>query len=766
MTRPTTKWLLLLLLVVILFYWKIVLTKQFSVLTEYEEANQSYAWAHHTAATLKHGSLPLWDPYARGGVSFIGEMQTGLFYPLKAVLALLPFNRDGLLSPWAFELYFVLLHFVIGCAMFALARDLGLSHYAALVAGACFGLGGMVGRVGWPDMLDSAAWLPVIVLFLLRAVHARRALPGLVFAGLAGLALGLAILGGRLHIAIMDVVVVVSAAAFLAHHAPAGPAGFPARGNRWAWAGTVVAIVAVVAFLAAAIQLLPSLEYSGRAVRYLSDVLMLPAQRKIPYANLSGGFWPRSVVALLFGFPFDGAVGGGESYSPYFGVVPLLLAIVGAWKNWRHPLLRYLAGLAVLAFFYTLGSFSFLHGLLYSITPFLWMAREAARFIYLANFAMALLAGFGAEALFSGQADRASLAPLLRVFKWVVIVCLAGLSVPALFTKPEISEWVALSVLIILSAYGLLLYILAGNRNRLARFLVVALILCDLSAFNWTLRDKIELEKTGKNHLKVLLNCGGVAEFLKSQPGLFRTQVLVEWHPNIGDLYGIQTIGGTGATLPNGYERFLNTVPHSVDLLNVRYFVKPKAAPEPGAVYEDAGWKVYQNANCYPRAWMVHETAVEPSPDRLRAKLGEPGFDPRRAALLAAPLPVTLDPAATVAPGSEEIAFTFYGAHRLELTVRAEKRGLLVLSEADYPGWRATLNGNRVPIYKADGLFRAIVVPPGESRVVFRYRPGTVLAGGILSFLAFFGVLLAAFVYRRQLADDGPAAKEAVGRGL
>jgi uncharacterized membrane protein YfhO len=119
-----------------------------------------------------------------------------------------------------------------------------------------------------------------------------------------------------------------------------------------------------------------------------------------------------------------------------------------------------------------------------------------------------------------------------------------------------------------------------------------------------------------------------------------------------------------------------------------------------------------------------------------------------------------------VAPGSEEIAFTFYGAHRLELTVRAEKRGLLVLSEADYPGWRATLNGNRVPIYKADGLFRAIVVPPGESRVVFRYRPGTVLAGGILSFLAFFGVLLAAFVYRRQLADDGPAAKEAVGRGL
>jgi len=766
MTRPTTKWLLLLLLAVSVFYWKIILTRQFSVLTEYEGANQSYAWAHRTVASLKHGSLPLWDPYARGGVSFIGEMQTGLFYPLKAVLALVPFNRAGVLSPRAFELFFVLLHFVIACAMFALVRALGLSHYAALVAGACFSLGGMVGRVGWPDMLDSAAWLPVIVLFLLRAINARRPLPGLLYAGLAGLALGLAILGGRLHIAIMDVLVVVSAAAFLARYAPARTADFPARGNRWAWAGVVVAVVAVVAFLAAAVQLLPSLEYSRHAVRYLSDVLVLPAQRKIPYANLSSGFWPRSVAAFLFGFPFDGAVGGGENYSPYFGVVPLLLAIVGAWKNWRHPLVRYLAALAVLAFFYTLGSFSFLHGLLYSITPFLWMAREAARFIYLANFAMAVLAGFGAEALFSGQADRASLAPLVRVFKWVVIVCLAGLSVPALFTKPGMSEWVALSVLFILSAYGLLLYILAGNRNRLARFLVVALILCDLSAFNWTARDKIELEKTGKNHLKVLLSCGGVAQFLKSQPGLFRTQVLAEWHPNIGDLYGVQAVGGMGATLLSDYERFLNTVPHSVDLLNVRYFVKPKAAAEPGAVYEDDGWKVYQNPNCYPRAWVVHETAVEPSIDKLRARLGEPSFDPRRTALLAAPLPVTLDAVPAGALASDEIAFTFYGANRLELTVRAEKRGLLVLSEADYPGWRATLDGNRVPIYKADGLFRAIVVPPGESRIVFRYRPGTVLAGSTLSFLAFCGVLLAAFAYRRQLAADDPAAKEAVGRGL
>lgn len=755
MTRPTLKWLLLLLLVVVLFYWKIAFTSQFTVLAEYEAANQGYAWYHYALASLKHGTIPLWDPYTQSGRSFIGEMDTGVFYPLKPLLALFPFNRSGLFSPQLFQLFFIFVHFMAGCAMFFLVRDLGLGYFAALVSAACFGLGGLVGRVGWPDMLDSCVWLPVIVLFLWRALRSETVRRGLLFAALAGLALGLAILGGRLHVAMMDSLVVVSAAAFFAFCRPdrkTARAGF-------GWTAIVVAAVALVAAGSAAVQLLPSIEYSGRAVRYLSDALVLPAQQKIAYAHLSEGFWPRALLNLLFGFPFNGAIGATENYGVYFGVLPLLLAVIGAWKNWGNPLVRYLTGLAVLAFFYSMGAFSFLHGLLYSIVPFLWMAREASRFIYLTHFAMAVLAGFGVETLLSAATDPVSLAPLARACKWVVVGSLVGLGIPALYGKPEITDWVSLSVLFILAAYGLFLYILRGNRNRVAQFLVVALILCDLSAFNWTIRNKIEFAKAAQNQLDRLLRCRGVANFLKSRPGVFRVQMLGERQPNLGELFGVQTVLGMAATVIGDYERFLNTVPHSVDLLNVRYFVKPKTAPEPGAIYEDAAWKVYENPNCYPRAWLVRETAVEPVPDKLRARLGEPGFDPRRTALLAAPLPAVLEAKAGGVP--DNVTFVSYEANRLELKVRAENSGLLLLSEVYYPGWRATVNGASAPIYKADGAFRAVLVPAGESTVVFRYRPASVLAGGILSLLVFIGVLLAAYIFRRELAAENADAARA-----
>ncbi len=63
-----------------------------------------------------------------------------------------------------------------------------------------------------------------------------------------------------------------------------------------------------------------------------------------------------------------------------------------------------------------------LHGFLYAVTPWLWMAREASRFMYLTDFGIAILAGFGLDALFS-QARLSSWDPLSGVLKWIAIAC-------------------------------------------------------------------------------------------------------------------------------------------------------------------------------------------------------------------------------------------------------------------------------------------------------------------------------------------------------
>ena len=92
--RPTLRSLFCLLLATVVFYWQILLTRQYSLLTEQEAVNQGYSWFHFWIAQLRRGAAPLWDPYTSAGHSFSGEMQTAAFYPLNLLLALFPFGSE------------------------------------------------------------------------------------------------------------------------------------------------------------------------------------------------------------------------------------------------------------------------------------------------------------------------------------------------------------------------------------------------------------------------------------------------------------------------------------------------------------------------------------------------------------------------------------------------------------------------------------------------------------------------------------------------
>jgi hypothetical protein len=205
-----------------------------------------------------------------------------------------------------------------------------------------------------------------------------------------------------------------------------------------------------------------------------------------------------------------------------------------------------------------------------------------------------------------------------------------------------------------------------------------------------------------------------------------------------------------GVTLPMDYAR----IQDYQDLLNVRYVLTSANVPKPdgvspNAVYQDPGWKVYENPSGYPRAWTVHETMVEPSPERAAQQLGKPGFDARRTALI--DVPVAVEP---LADGARETAqVTRLEPNRMELEVDARSRGLLVLSENYYPGWRATIDGQSAPIYRVDSGLRGLVVPRGHSRVALNYAPASIYWGGLLTSMAFAGTLVAMWLRKRH----GPA---------
>jgi hypothetical protein len=74
-----------------------------------------------------------------------------------------------------------------------------------------------------------------------------------------------------------------------------------------------------------------------------------------------------------------------------------------------------------------------------------------------------------------------------------------------------------------------------------------------------------------------------------------------------------------------------------------------------------------------------------------------------------------------------------YGTVSLSVVCRAgADGGRLVLGDNDAPGWKACVNGQPVPVAPYQDIFRSVAVPPGDSRIDFRYQAVPFLRGGML----------------------------------
>jgi hypothetical protein len=70
------------------------------------------------------------------------------------------------------------------------------------------------------------------------------------------------------------------------------------------------------------------------------------------------------------------------------------------------------------------------------------------------------------------------------------------------------------------------------------------------------------------------------------------------------------------------------------------------------------------------------------------------------------------------------------------VVVHRTSPGYVVFHQNDYPGWRATVDGERVPIERADSTYMAVKVPSGTSTVRFRFESSSVVIGACVSIAA------------------------------
>jgi len=157
----------------------------------------------------------------------------------------------------------------------------------------------------------------------------------------------------------------------------------------------------------------------------------------------------------------------------------------------------------------------------------------------------------------------------------------------------------------------------------------------------------------------------------------------------------------------------------------------------------EEGYTVYDNLHALPRVWVVPgiaELTEEQAIDTIRYSQFPDGrpFDPGQVALI--------DPgggAKSFTPGAADAHLVSMDDTRMTVDVSTANGGYLVVSEAEYPGWRARVDGDPEPVRRVDVMFQSVAVPAGHHTVVFELASTTLRAGIAISAL---GVAIALFM--------------------
>jgi hypothetical protein len=156
--------------------------------------------------------------------------------------------------------------------------------------------------------------------------------------------------------------------------------------------------------------------------------------------------------------------------------------------------------------------------------------------------------------------------------------------------------------------------------------------------------------------------------------------------------------------------------------------------PRPNLVHEEGKTRIYQRQSYFPRAFAVHQAIVARNEEESLANVLAHQHELDR--LLILELPGEPPPVLDELPAQPStVAVMESGLNRVFLSADMAADGYVVLADVYYPGWQATVNGERTAVYRANSILRAVYVPAGQHTIVFSFRPPDFFFGALVSLL-------------------------------
>ncbi len=740
---------LILTLFLIIRFWSIFIGSEAFMLRDFSMFG--YPLAAHLQNSLFAGELPLWNPLNQAGMPHLAQWNTMVLYPPMVLAALFPLA-------WSLSVFCILHQLLGGLGAWQLAHRFTNDRMAAALAGAAFVGNGLVQNcLMWPNNIAALGWMPWVILLFEKAARERGG--AILLAGFVG---ALQMLTGGPEIILLTWIM---AAGLVAMQAWFQAENASQRLKRI----LVVGELGLLVFALCAAQLLPFLE------------LLKHSHRE---AGFGGNEWAATAHAWANLFvPLVGkteAPGGvffhinqSWTHSYHAGLPVLALAFMAPFI--RSDRRMWIAAFACVAFLLTaMGSAGMIFPWLSKVPP-LNLLRFPVKYLLPLSLLLPILAAIGFARLRQSEREpfcgrRFSILLALVVAGWVVAFLIGHgsdrMSAETYFWNSVIRFFIFGACAIVMTM--ILLHPAKKDYTGAASIFVVVLIAIDLQVHQPNLAPAMpaalyaermpQLDELRENmpansraaltSLAIRnLNANSLPElektFLLRRLGMFGNANLMDGIPKVNGFYSLYL----------EHYREVQTVFHAGD----------DRLREPVADFLGVS-RVMRYTNMFN--WMDRAGAMPlvsggqvpvflKSNETLPAVM-DAGFNPRVEVLFDVEEPglMTTSERRPNANTVIKIAGLERSAHRIRFVAEAESPGFVVIAQPHYPAWRATVNGQRHAVMKANHAFQAVGLPTGRSEVVLEYRDGTLQVGAIISTMTLCLLLFGLVRGRRPIATS------------
>jgi uncharacterized membrane protein YfhO len=699
------------------------------------------------------------------GFPVFGVGNQGFMYPINLILFFcLPAHI-------AYNLNYVI-HFILaGIFTYFFAKEIGLSKTAALISSIIFIFSGfLIGHLEHMDILNSAIWMPLILIFIEKILRGDE--KRYIYVILAGIFIGIQILAGHQQITFYSLLCIALYFFFgvLYEHR-----------KRILKFALIFGLLIIIGIGISAIQTIPTYELLSLSNR--------GGGINLKFANI-GVFPPENFITFILPYFF----GDNENYwgrwsfiesCVYTGILPLILLLFGICLK-KNRYIYFFLFLILLSAILMVGSYTPLYTMLWHL-PIFNSVRAPARFAYLMTFSIAIISGFGISNLIGFNYNKKIVSNILFGFLILIVVCWGIISImgiekllPQRFSLDMIEyiqqDVYILFVFLCISIAMLLLWTKQKLGSVTFKFLILTFIIIDL--FLFSLRALPPTIKMRKLQSIVIPQ---IAEFLLQDKDIYRIMSIYPGSVSIfskekdldiafsnllspafnicSNIQHINMICGLVCVeyWQEAISVFRKGTPEHIkqdkiiplfiknlqllNLFNVKYILFPLDINDNRfrTVFEDNGIKIIENKQILSRAFVVHNVKVIKEKEKVFEELSSKGFNPRQYVILDEYPQANVNSNSTA---SSTAKIVNYGNEEVAIHCSMKDNGFLVLTDIYYPGWQVYIDNKKGKIYRAYHTFRAVYLEKGNHIVRFKYEPLSFKIGMCISLLTLCGITI------------------------